>query len=173
MILSKARMSWLGLGALWALTSGLPAVADDTELFIGNSLGSQARPNILFVIDNSGSMGSLVLTQDGFDGSTTYPAVNGCDATRVYWRTGTGNPPTCDDEQLLQPRGAEVPTRAERVRRQRVITPTTWRSTIRRPAAAAAVGRRSQQRKRLASSNAKTIAASTATASTLTNLWAP
>ncbi len=81
MILSKARMSWLGLGALWALTSGLPAVADDTELFIGNSLSSQAQPNILFVIDNSGSMGSLVLTQDGFDGSTTYPAVNGCDAT--------------------------------------------------------------------------------------------
>ena len=38
MILSKTRMSWLGLGALWALTSGLPAVADDTELFIGNSL---------------------------------------------------------------------------------------------------------------------------------------
>ena len=96
MILSKTRMSWLGLGALWALTAGLPAVADDTELFIGSSLNTvHALPNVLFVIDNSGSMGSLVLTQDGFRGSTTYPAVNGCDATRVYWRTGTGNPPTC------------------------------------------------------------------------------
>jgi type IV pilus assembly protein PilY1 len=95
MILSKARMSWIGLGALWALLSGLPALADDTELFIGNTLGSQAKPNILFIIDNSGSMGSLVVTQEGFDGNTTYPAVGSCDANRVYWRTGTGNPPGC------------------------------------------------------------------------------
>jgi type IV pilus assembly protein PilY1 len=94
MSLSKARMSWIGLGALWALLSGMPAVADDTELFIGNSLSSTAKPNILFIIDNSGSMASLVLTQETFDGTTTYPAA-GCDATRIYWRTGTGNPPNC------------------------------------------------------------------------------
>lgn len=99
MILSKARMSWLGLGAFWALASGTSAVADDTELFIGTSLSSQATPNILFVIDNSGSMGTLVLTQDGYDGSITYPAVNGCDATRIYWRTGVGNPPACSTDR--------------------------------------------------------------------------
>jgi type IV pilus assembly protein PilY1 len=72
----------------------MPALADDTELFIGNSLSSQTRPNILFIIDNSGSMGSLVLTQAGFDAATTYPS-QGCDPSRVYWRTGTGNPPAC------------------------------------------------------------------------------
>jgi type IV pilus assembly protein PilY1 len=95
MIPSKSRMNWLGVGALWALAAGMPAVADDTELFIGNSLSSSAQPNILFIIDNSGSMGSLVLTQDGFDGAITYPAAGGCDANRIYWRTGTGNPPNC------------------------------------------------------------------------------
>jgi type IV pilus assembly protein PilY1 len=87
-------MGWLGLGALWALASGLPALADDTELFIGNSLSSTAQPNILFILDNSGSMGSLVLTQNTFDAATTYPSM-GCDPSRVYWRTGTGNPPGC------------------------------------------------------------------------------
>jgi type IV pilus assembly protein PilY1 len=88
-------MTWFGLGALWALAAGMPAVADDTELFIGNSLSSTARPNILFIVDNSGSMSSQVLTQQNFDGRVTYPVVGSCDATRVYWRTGTGNPPAC------------------------------------------------------------------------------
>ena len=46
-------------------------------------------------------MGSLVLTQDSYDGNTTYPVVNGCDATRVYWREGTGSPPTCDSNNYF------------------------------------------------------------------------
>jgi len=99
MILSKARMSWLGLGAFWALASGTAAVADDTELFIGTSLSSQATPNIMFVIDNSGSMGTLVLTQDGYDGNVTYPQVGSCRADRIYWRTGIGAPPDCGTDR--------------------------------------------------------------------------
>ena len=95
MNLSNARTSWIAVGALWSLASGLPAMADDTELFIGTSLSSTARPNILFIVDNSGSMSSLVLTQQTFDGTTTYPVAGGCDANRIYWRTGTGNPPAC------------------------------------------------------------------------------
>jgi hypothetical protein len=94
MILSKARIGCLGLGALWALASVLPALADDTELFIGNTLSSQAQPNILFIVDNSGSMGSLVLSQDSYDAATVYPSA-GCDPNRIYWRVGTGNPPGC------------------------------------------------------------------------------
>ena len=98
MILTKARMSWLGLGAFWALASGMPAMADDTELFIGNNLSSQAQPNILLVLDNSGSMGTLVLTQDNYDGNIVYPNA-GCDPNRVYWRTGVGNPPGCTTDR--------------------------------------------------------------------------
>jgi type IV pilus assembly protein PilY1 len=98
MILSKSRMTWLGLGAFWALASSVPAIADDTELFIGTSLSSQAAPNIMFVIDNSGSMGTLVLTQDSYNGATTYPSA-GCDATRIYWRTGVGSPPDCGTDR--------------------------------------------------------------------------
>jgi type IV pilus assembly protein PilY1 len=91
-------MSWLGLGAFWALASGMPAVADDTELFIGNNLSSAAQPNILLVLDNSGSMGTLVRTQETYDSSITYPSA-GCDANRVYWRTGVGDPPDCNTQR--------------------------------------------------------------------------
>jgi type IV pilus assembly protein PilY1 len=83
------------VGAFWAVASGAPSFADDTELFIGNNLNSNEQPNILLVIDNSGSMGTLVNTQAPYDSSITYPSA-GCDATRVYWRTGVGNPPDCN-----------------------------------------------------------------------------
>ena len=35
---------------------GAPAVADDSELFIGTSTAAGAQPNILLIIDNSISM---------------------------------------------------------------------------------------------------------------------
>ena len=88
------QLSWLVAGALWAALSGAPAVADDTELFVGNNLTSPGQPNILFVVDNSGSMASLVRTQENYNSATVYPS-QGCDVTRVYWRSGTGNPPAC------------------------------------------------------------------------------
>ncbi len=94
MITTMKRFSWLGVGLLWALTAGTAALADDTELFVGNNLSSQAQPNILFILDNSGSMDSLVLTQAGYDSATTYPSA-GCSTSRVYWRTGVGDPPDC------------------------------------------------------------------------------
>jgi type IV pilus assembly protein PilY1 len=88
------RFAWLGLGTLWALVALGPALADDTELFIGTNQNSQARPNILFVFDNSVSMGTDVVTQDTYDPTMTYPSI-GCDANRVYWRSGAGTPPDC------------------------------------------------------------------------------
>ena len=88
------QLSWLAAGAIWAALSGAPALADDTELFVGNNLTSPGQPNILFVVDNSGSMGSLVRTQETYKSAVVYPS-QGCDVNRVYWRTGTGNPPLC------------------------------------------------------------------------------
>ena len=92
------RFAWLGLGTLWALAAVGPALADDTELFIGTSQNSQTQPNILFILDNSGSMATIVQTQDTYDGNVTYPAA-GCDATRVYWRIGVGDPPACTTDR--------------------------------------------------------------------------
>ena len=85
------RFAWLGLGALWALAAMGPALADDTELFVGTNQNSQARPNVLFIFDNSLSMNTDVVTQDTYDPAVTYPSI-GCDANRVYWRSGAGSP---------------------------------------------------------------------------------
>ncbi len=92
------RFAWLGLGTLWAFAAIGPALADDTELFVGTSLNSQQQPNILFIFDNSGSMDTLVDTQDTYDGTMTYPSA-GCDPTHVYWRVGTGDPPACTTDR--------------------------------------------------------------------------
>jgi len=94
MSLIKQRFTCLGAGVLWAAITGAPATAEDTELFVGNNLGSEAQPNVLLIIDNSISMSELVLTQADFDAATTY-AKQGCEPDRVYWRTGSGAPPAC------------------------------------------------------------------------------
>ena len=95
MSIHKTRITWLAAGMLWALTAGLPAAADDTELFVGDStLYPQSLPNILFILDTSGSMTTLVSTQGSYDPTVTYPGI--CDPARVYYRRGTGNPPSCN-----------------------------------------------------------------------------
>jgi type IV pilus assembly protein PilY1 len=83
------------LGALWIGIVSVPVMADDTELFVADSsqFPNAARPNILFIIDSSGSMRTEVTTQAPFDPSTVY--VGTCLPDRVYWRTGTGDPPSC------------------------------------------------------------------------------
>jgi type IV pilus assembly protein PilY1 len=90
----QKHLRWLGAAALGALCTSGAALADDTELFVGvPNAASQARPNILFVIDNSGSMATDVRTQPNYDPAQTYAGT--CDVSRVYWLRGTGTPPSC------------------------------------------------------------------------------
>ncbi|MCZ6584705.1 MAG: hypothetical protein O6930_01690, partial [Gammaproteobacteria bacterium] len=95
MSVTRKRGTWLLTGTLWALGSGIPAFADDTELFVSNSsqFADTARPNILFIIDTSGSMRTEVETQATYDPGDDYRG--DCLADRVYWRIGTRNPPNC------------------------------------------------------------------------------
>ena len=86
------RFAWVGVGALSALVITFPASADDTELFVGASGANTAQPNILFIIDNSGSMGDLVSTQPNYDPKQTYSG--GCGNGQVYYST-TGSAPDC------------------------------------------------------------------------------
>jgi type IV pilus assembly protein PilY1 len=48
--------------ALWGMS---PVWADDTEIFFGDFSDGEISPNVLFVIDTSGSMGSNVYDADG------------------------------------------------------------------------------------------------------------
>jgi len=91
--ITKRSLSLL-IGVSWATLSGLPAVADDTELFVTDpALLTDAQPNILFIMDTSGSMDTLVETQASYDPAVIYGGA--CDVNRIYWRTDTGDPPTC------------------------------------------------------------------------------
>ncbi|MDH3419411.1 MAG: PilC/PilY family type IV pilus protein [Gammaproteobacteria bacterium] len=89
----KRSLSLL-IGTSWAVLSGLPALADDTELFVTDpSLLANSQPNILFIIDTSGSMDNMVTTQPSYDPTVIYGGA--CDVNRIYWRTDTGDPPSC------------------------------------------------------------------------------
>src|SRR5262245_39152705 len=95
MTLSKKSLGWIAVGALWAVTSALPAAADDTEIFVGTQ-GVGVRPNILFIIDDSTSMDGKVWTQEEYDPTKTYDVtLAGCVSDRIYWKTGTGPVPAC------------------------------------------------------------------------------
>ena len=56
------------------MLSGLPALADDTDIFINQQTVANSRPNILFVTDTSGSMGASDVLQfaDPYDPGRVY-----------------------------------------------------------------------------------------------------
>ena len=78
----------------YILMSGFPLYAEDIEIFTGLDPSSiSARPNILFIIDTSGSMsGHVPLDKHVYNPATTYAGT--CDPTRYYWGT-TGSLPDC------------------------------------------------------------------------------
>ncbi len=86
-------IGWAAVGAVWALAASAPAVADDTEVFRFTPPPG-TRANVLFIVDDSISMAADILTQPVYDPAVTYPT-EGCDTTKVYWKAGTGAPPTC------------------------------------------------------------------------------
>ena len=98
MSVTKKRSTWVLAGALWALAAGAPSFADDTELFVSSTTAfANVNPNIMFIIDTSGSMRSSVVTQATYNPAFSYGG--GCDAARVYWRRGSGSPPGCGTNQ--------------------------------------------------------------------------
>jgi type IV pilus assembly protein PilY1 len=91
--ISKQRAAGLLTGLLWAVVSGSPVLADDTEIFFVDPAIVVAKPNILFIVDNSGSMAGQVTSQGAYDPAAVYPDA-GCGIGRVYWTTTGGtNPP--------------------------------------------------------------------------------
>ena len=71
--------------------SGGAALADDTEIFQSTpTSGAAARPNILLIIDTSGSMVDNSVTQAAdYDPLLSYSG--DCDAQRIYYTKGSGS----------------------------------------------------------------------------------
>jgi type IV pilus assembly protein PilY1 len=79
-------MRWMAAGFVWGVLTGI-AAADDTEIF--TQVLPPADPNILFIVDTSGSMDSDVIVSEDFDPKVTYPG--NCQAGHVYFELLTGS----------------------------------------------------------------------------------
>jgi type IV pilus assembly protein PilY1 len=78
------RTKWTSAGLLLAMVVGSPVIslADDTELLLVTP-DTGSKPNILFILDTSGSMADEVMTQEPYDASAIY--AGDCDTDAVYW----------------------------------------------------------------------------------------
>jgi hypothetical protein len=79
-------------------------LADDTELLLINPDPSlNPKPNVLFILDTSGSMTTDETTTQPYDSALTYGG--DCDPTRLYW-TDVDVQPVCDGSNLNYVEGA-------------------------------------------------------------------
>ena len=83
---------------LLLLGTALPLWADDSELFLSDRSVTATDANVLFIIDTSGSMNTLVDTQAPFDPDTGF---DGCYRSDAIYFTTTGTRPPCDSPDLL------------------------------------------------------------------------
>jgi len=68
----------------FAMLTGMPAVADDTELLLVNPDPSLSpNPNVMFILDTSGSMTTTQSTIEPYDSVVTYGG--DCDSSKLYW----------------------------------------------------------------------------------------
>ncbi|MEJ1965720.1 MAG: PilC/PilY family type IV pilus protein [Gammaproteobacteria bacterium] len=93
---SFTRLRSFTASALLTLAVVQPALADDTEIYQSQAAAKGARPNVLFVMDTSTSMGTEVQeTIPAYDPNTDYGGVTGaCPANRIYFSVGGANPPS-------------------------------------------------------------------------------
>jgi len=84
MKISKRKITWMSVSCLFAMLVGTPAVADDTELLLLNpNPANQPKPNVMFILDTSGSMTTTQSTLAPYDSAKTY--LGTCDSTKIYW----------------------------------------------------------------------------------------
>lgn len=89
--------AFLGAAGLSLLTGAPLALADDTEVYVSNATEG-TQPNILFIVDTSGSMNTLVNIPAVYDPATTYSG--SCSSSRIYWTTNS-TPPSCSTSQWI------------------------------------------------------------------------
>ena len=96
MDMSGKRFTWAGVALILTIAAGSPAVADDVELLLSTPAASNAaKPNVLFIIDSSGSMMSVEVSQQPYDPNTPYSGP--CQTDKYYWTTNS-TLPECGEE---------------------------------------------------------------------------
>ncbi|HNP64317.1 MAG TPA: PilC/PilY family type IV pilus protein [Woeseiaceae bacterium] len=99
--MSRKRTAWAGVGLLLTITTASPVWADDVELLLSTPASSNAaKPNILFIIDSSGSMTTVETSQEPYVAGTNYSG-GGCNDSYFYWTTGS-KIPNCGSEYRIK-----------------------------------------------------------------------
>ena len=94
MKISTRKTTWMSVSCAFALLAGMPAIADDTELLLINPDPTKnPKPNVMFILDSSGSMTTQQTTIQPYDGNLDYAGA--CDSDRVYW-TDVDVTPVCN-----------------------------------------------------------------------------
>lgn len=92
------RKTALAAGLLYGLCAGVPLHADDTEIYVGlANTQNAAEPNVLFIIDTSGSMNTAVEVfnpSSEYDPLTDYSSYASCTSDKIYW-SDDGSIPGC------------------------------------------------------------------------------
>lgn len=93
-IKNKLKLILTGTGL--AFYAAMPVMADDIEIYTSGALGAPTVfPNIMFVVDTSGSMGADVEVDVDYVTSTLYPGSGSvCDKDSLYYSTD-GSLPGC------------------------------------------------------------------------------
>lgn len=95
---SSLHTAWAAVGLTIALTASSPVWADDVELLLSiPGASNAAKPNVLFMLDSSGSMTSIETTQTPFDSGTDYSG--SCDDDYYYWTTNS-TLPSCSGDNV-------------------------------------------------------------------------
>jgi type IV pilus assembly protein PilY1 len=99
------KTTWTSAGLLLALTCGMPALADDTELLLVNPDQAQQIPNVMLIIDSSGSMGNTEETKKVYNYTEVYTgSATPCDPNYLYWTEYKDVVPSCGstDNRILK-----------------------------------------------------------------------
>lgn len=101
MFMSRTRTAWAAGATLLTLLVGSPVWADDVELLLSTPAASNAsKPNILFIIDSSGSMTTVEKSQEPFIAGEDYTGAS-CDDDYLYWTTGNSIP-NCQSQYRIK-----------------------------------------------------------------------
>ena len=110
MLTSYKRIAGAVAGIALGVSCALPALADDTEIYVNASTPSpEVRPNILFIVDTSGSMDTkdvtethVVKSKPFYDYKTTYDTVGSCGDKRIFFRRSGDPLPECSSPNYIQ-----------------------------------------------------------------------
>jgi len=100
----RNRLGATLIGSLFAITCGVPALADDSEIYVNsNTSQTAARPNILFVVDTSTSMTERDVTGERrlYDRNHTWGTQGNCKNGNIFFRAEGDPIPDCSSTNFI------------------------------------------------------------------------